>query len=95
MHNSLTHIKCLSESKEFLSQGNFSTQNSNSHKCLPAIDRANKAIHGSSVTFNEVLAKSISQKHHWVHVRLILLESQNFSKQKFCVLVHFITYVAS
>ena len=42
----IIHIKYLSKSKEFRSQGNFSTQYSNSHKCLPVIDRANKPIHG-------------------------------------------------
>ena len=35
-----THIKRLSEIE------NFSTQNSNTHKCLPVIDRVDKAIHG-------------------------------------------------
>ena len=35
-------------------QGNFSMQNGNGHKCLPAIDKADKAIHCS----NEALVNS-------------------------------------
>ena len=36
--------------KFILSQRTFSMQNGNSHNCLPAIDRADKAVHGSITT---------------------------------------------
>ena len=59
---------------EFLSQGNFCTQNGNGHKCLPAIDRGDKMIHGSSEVLvlrhhetNELLANNMPQNHHWVN----------------------------
>ena len=51
-----------------------STQNSNCYKCLPAIDKADKVIHGSSEASvsrchetSEVLANSMSQSHCWVN----------------------------
>ena len=48
MYNT-THIKRFSEIEK------FSTQNSNTHKHLPVIDRVDKAIHGS----NEALVNSM------------------------------------
>ena len=63
-------IFCLSKSIEFLSQGTSCTQNGNGHKCLPAIDRADKIIHGSSEVLvlqlhetNELLANNMPQNH--------------------------------
>ena len=49
-----TCIKCLSEIK------NFSIQNSNTHKCLPVIDRVDKVTHGP----NNALANSTQLFSH-------------------------------
>ena len=53
MRNTM-HIKHLSEIK------NFSMQNSNTHKCLPVIDRIDKVIHGT----NEALANNTQLFSH-------------------------------
>ena len=42
-----------------VSQGDFSTQNGNGHKCSWLIDRADKAIHGS----NTAIANSMWHHH--------------------------------
>ena len=45
---SITQYVFSASQKTLASQKNLYTQNGNSHKCLPVIDRADKAIYGSS-----------------------------------------------